>query len=70
MAGSGALKIRIYNEAGNLVDEVEELKPAGAQFSRVKVSAFAPGIYYYLISLSYDSGNSEKMGPKMFGVLR
>lgn len=70
MAGPGKVKIRIYNEVGDLVDTLQEDKPAGLQSSTVNLFAMAPGVYRYFLNLTYDSGSSETQSVKKFVVLK
>jgi len=70
MAESGLVKIRVYNEIGELVDALEESKSVGPQNSSINVGKFAPGVYFYLLSLHYDTGNTEKHAKQKFVVLR
>jgi sugar lactone lactonase YvrE len=69
MANAGQVKIMFYNEAGELVDKVEDSKPAGPQTSAVTVRDFAPGVYYYVIHLTYGLGDSENQKPQKFVVI-
>ncbi len=69
MASPGNVTIRIYNEAGDLADEIDDSKPAGLQTSQVSTGRMAPGVYYYLLSIRYDSGGSENQGVQKFVVI-
>ena len=68
MLVSGTVKIRIYNEIGDLVDTIVDSKSSGAQASRVTVGSMAPGVYYYLITMEYDDGTAEKYSTRKFAV--
>jgi hypothetical protein len=69
MAGSGKVKIRIFTEAGRLADTIEELKPMGWQSSSVNVGSFAPGVFFYLLTMSYDDGSKDAKPRHKFVVL-
>ncbi len=68
MATSGNVTIRVYNEIGDLVNTVTDSKPAGAHTSTVDTGRLAPGVYFYILSMKYDNGNSEKFSKKKFVV--
>jgi hypothetical protein len=70
MAASGKVKIQVWNENAGLVDEVSETKPAGSQISTLLTGRYAPGVYFYQVSMDYDSGSSEKTGILKFTVLK
>ncbi len=69
MASSGTVRIRVYNEAGQLAATVEEAKPAGVQSSALTTSRLAPGVYYFLLTRTYDSGGSDKADMRKFVVV-
>ena len=58
MAGPGNMNIRVYNELGDLVNTLEERKPAGPQSTRVDIGDLSPGVYIYLLKRIYDDGNT------------
>jgi hypothetical protein len=70
MASAGMVKIRIHNETGRLVDTIDEHQPGGWRSSKVSVGKFAPGVYFYLISMAYDGGKRETLLRNKFVVLR
>jgi hypothetical protein len=70
MAGSGAVVVRVWNENAGLVDEVTERKPVGKQITELLTGRYAPGVYFYQVSIQYDSGSGEKTGILKFAVLR
>jgi DNA-binding beta-propeller fold protein YncE len=70
MAESGGIKIRIFNRRGELETEVDDHRPSGVQATPFSVSGFSPGIYFYTVTLDYDSGKSEKLKPGKFAVVR
>jgi len=66
---AGVVTLRVYNQTGRLVDTVHDSKPAGWQASRVNVSRFASGVYYYILYLQYSAdGTSETQAPRKFVV--
>ena len=70
MAGSGVVKIKVYNEIGDLVSSTEESKSSGPQGSTVNVSKMAPGIYFYIVTMNYDDGSNKKHAKRKFAVVR
>lgn len=69
MNASGSVKVRVYNEVGDLVDTVQENKTAGPQTSKIRTKSFAPGVYLYLLTITYDSGSSVSQSVKKFVVI-
>jgi hypothetical protein len=67
--GTGIVNIRIYNEIGDLVEALEESKPAGAQGSSFNVGRLAPGVYFYILKLSYDAGYTTTYAKRKFVVI-
>ncbi|OGF47870.1 MAG: hypothetical protein A2452_12085 [Candidatus Firestonebacteria bacterium RIFOXYC2_FULL_39_67] len=70
MTGSGTVKIKIYNEVGNMVSSLEEIKSLGSQGSTLNVSNLAPGIYFHIVSMTYDDGGIKKYSKRKFAVTR
>ena len=68
MVHAGNVRIRIHNEAGALVDTIQEDKPAGFQASQVSVGKFAQGVYFYLLNMNYDDGSKESQPAHKFVV--
>jgi sugar lactone lactonase YvrE len=69
MAESGRMDLKIWDEKGELADEVTDQKLAGAQVTTFNLSPFTTGIYFYQVTLSYDSGRTEKLKPRKFAVI-
>ncbi|HTB22152.1 MAG TPA: ice-binding family protein [bacterium] len=69
MSDQGNVTIRIYNQAAELVDRIDDSRSAGWQSSTVSVGRFAPGIYYYVLSMNYASGATEIDHARGFVVL-
>lgn len=68
MVEAGLVRIRVYSAAGQLVDVIEARMPAGVQFSAITTARFAPGVYFYLVGRTYDSGRLEQTGVRKFLV--
>jgi hypothetical protein len=69
MEEPGTVEIRVYQEAGNLVNRVEEWKDAGVRVSRVACRQ-APGYYFYRVTLRYDSGRTDVLSTGEFVVVK
>jgi hypothetical protein len=68
MAEPGSVRIRVYNAAGELVDVLEDTRPAGVQFTDIATSRLAPGVYLYLVQRTYASGVSDRLAVHKFVV--
>jgi hypothetical protein len=64
------VKIKVWSESADLVDEITEIKPAGTQISALNIGRYAPGVYFFEVAIQYDSGGSDKTGILKFTVLR
>jgi hypothetical protein len=69
MASAGTVNIRVYNEIGNLMYAQDERKPAGSQGSNIDVGRLAPGVYFYLLNVTYDNRGTDKYGKRKFAVM-
>jgi hypothetical protein len=69
MASAGTVEILAFNEAGDQVIHFNDTKPAGLQASQVDLCCLAPGVYLYLVLITYDTGGTEKLKPGKFVVL-
>ncbi|HVZ80707.1 MAG TPA: NHL repeat-containing protein [bacterium] len=69
MAEPGRMDLRVWNEKAEIVTRVTEQKLSGTQISPISVAGFRSGVYFYMVTLHYDSGREEKLGPKKFIVL-
>ncbi len=69
MGGSGKMEMVIWNQNREKVADVTDHKPAGSQTTAFSLSGFSPGVYLYLVTLSYDSGSSVKLKPGRFAVI-
>jgi hypothetical protein len=70
MPEAGRVIIRVFNEAGDLVENREERKIAGMQESRLSTLYYTPGVYFYRVRLVLDSGRLEKLQPGKFSFVR
>jgi hypothetical protein len=70
MTGSGNVDIKIWNSNGEMVTEVTDRKTSGVQLTPVNISRFTAGVYYFTLTLKYDSGTSETSKPKAFAVVQ
>jgi len=69
MESAGLVKIRIYNEIGRLVNDLQEYKSAHTQGSVISVADLAPGVYLCLISAEYSDGTTKKYSKIKFAVI-
>ena len=70
MPEPGLVSIRIFNEAGDLVEKREERKSAGVQETRLGALYYTPGIYFFRVKLTLDSGREMKLAPGKFSFVR
>lgn len=69
MEEPGRADLRVWNEKAELVTHVTDSKPAGVQTTTFSITGFGPGVYFYALTLNYDSGQVEKLGPKKFAII-
>ena len=69
MAQSGQVELKVWNEKVELVTHVTDSKPAGVQTTPFSIAGFGSGVYFCVLTLSYDSGQVEKLGPKKFAII-
>lgn len=70
MTGPGTVKIRVYNDAAQLVETVADEKQGGPQESLIDTKGLATGVYLYIINITYQGQGNSKIGPKKFMVLK
>jgi hypothetical protein len=70
MAENGRAFITLLNDGGDVVGSIDEIKSSGVQMTDMDIRSFAPGHYFYLITLKYDSGRVEKLPPQILAVKR
>jgi hypothetical protein len=70
MAEAGMMRLKVWNQNGEVSSEINDHKPAGVQATPFSLSGFAPGVYFYRVTLEYDSGKTEQLKPGKFAVIR
>lgn len=68
MRESGAMKLKVWNAAGNLAATLNDRKGAGPQISYLPIASFAPGHYFYQVTLAYDSGDQDSFKTKVLAI--
>src|SRR5581483_7389504 len=66
MEEPGEAEIRVFNANGDLVERISESREAGRQEIVLGVGDYAPGVYYYILRLFYDSGWVDLHMPNKF----
>lgn len=69
MAQAGQVDLKIWNERAELAAHITDSEPAGVQATPFSIAGFGPGVYFYALTLTYASGQVEKLGPKKFAVV-
>ncbi|HTC20623.1 MAG TPA: hypothetical protein VK859_07245, partial [bacterium] len=69
MAGAGNVDLKIWNEKAELVARVTDQKPGGVQVTSFSIAGFASGVYFYALTIQYNSGLVQKIGPQKFVIL-
>ena len=70
MAGDGIAKVALFNSAGDLTGSIEESLPAGPQTVKADIAGYAPGAYFYAVSIRYGDGRREGQAVHKFAVVR
>jgi hypothetical protein len=70
MPSRGAVKILIYNEAGDLVAQVLDTKGPGVQQTPLDLFYYRNGVYICKIRLTFDSGGGQTLKTFKFLVYR
>ncbi len=70
LAGPASVKMTVWNEAAEEVAEVTDRKGAGHQSTAFSLAGFAPGVYFYGLTLVDDSGRTRTFAPQKFAVIR
>jgi streptogramin lyase len=70
MAQAGGMEFKLWNQNGELVETLTDHKSAGSQTTPFKISGFASGVYFYILTLRYDSGSTQKSKVGKFVVLQ
>ncbi|HET9869325.1 MAG TPA: hypothetical protein VFR02_02340, partial [bacterium] len=63
------VRLTVWNEAGEKITEVTDHRGAGVQATAFSVAGWSPGVYFYGLTLSYDSGGVEKPPLGKFAVI-
>lgn len=66
----GKAYVQVYNEAGDLVVEMQQLKPSGVQETVLDLTYYRKGLYICRVTLISDSMKVKKLRPFKFTVLR
>jgi hypothetical protein len=61
MTSSGTVQAVLFDEAGDQVLNFSEPKGEGLQTSTIYLCCLSPGLYFYRLTLTYDSGNLDKL---------
>jgi hypothetical protein len=69
MEGPGRMKLTIWNEAAERRAEVTDQRPEGSQSAAFDISGWASGVYFYALTLTYDSGVVQKLAPQKFAII-
>ncbi len=70
LKGPGTIKVLVYNEGGRLVDTLNGTGAAGTNSVQFSIKSFAPGVYFYIVRISYSDGSSETQSTKKFVVIK
>jgi len=62
--------IRVFNAVGELTLRSSNRCGSGVQTTDLDLTSFAPGVYFYMAEIHYDSGGDESLGPERFAVVR
>jgi hypothetical protein len=70
MPSGGAVRILIYNEAGDLVAQVLDTKGPGVQQTPLDLFYYRNGVYICKIRLTFDAGGAQNLKNFKFLVYR
>lgn len=70
MPHAGTASVRIYNEAGDLVADVEDSPPAGVAQTPIDLSHFRDGLYLCRVLLHFSGGGAQVLETFKFVVTR
>jgi hypothetical protein len=68
MREAGTMKLRVWNAGGNLAATLNDRKGVGNQISYLPIANFAPGHYFYQVTLAYDSGDKDSFQTKVLAI--
>jgi|GEM_PF-2262001 len=69
MKEAGSMDLKVWNEKAELAAHITDLKSNGTQITPFSISGFASGVYFYRVTLHYDSGSTENLAPNKFVIL-
>jgi hypothetical protein len=70
LEAAGKVEIAVFNEAGDLASTLSDERGAGTQVLNATIKDFAPGVYFYVLSIKYVSGKIERQAPHKFVVIK
>ena len=72
MSQPGTAEVLIYDEAGDLTTQWQDpsVKNAGVAESLVDLYYYKPGVYFYRLVLTFNSGGGQSIGLVAFSVVR
>ena len=70
MVFPGSVEIRVFNAIGQMVSKHEDVKGSGPQNTALNFTGYAPGVYLYLVTMTYDTGGTDKTPVSKFMVVR
>jgi hypothetical protein len=66
----GVANVLIFNSVGEVSAKLQEVLGQGLQTIPLNLSTFAPGVYFFQISMQYSSGDTELVSAGKFVVVR
>jgi hypothetical protein len=70
MQRAGNSQVLVRNERGDLLADLNQASGCGPQVTSLDIHAFAAGVYFYQVRLSYTEGGGEKLRTQKFVVLK
>ncbi len=70
MPSDGTALVIVYNEAGDMVSQVQEIKSAGIQQTGLDLFYYRKGIYLCRITLSLNTGEKKRLKTFKFLVTK
>ena len=70
MPSAGTAFVVVYNESGDMVSQVEEIKSAGLQQTGLDLFYYRKGIYICRITLTLENGEKKKLKTFKFMVTK
>ncbi len=65
---AGTVRVLVYNEAGDLVADVEDSQPAGLEQTALDLSHFRRGLYLCRVLLQFTGGGAQALKTFKFVV--